>query len=88
MPDLATVVFLQEDRSGNVYVQVERVSDGGQVSAEVRQYSKAGGLSAVVPLDRVDYLQMTRSIIVTDDGVIYQLVPTKQGIALVKYQRS
>ncbi len=86
--DVATVVFLQEDRAGNVYVQVERASDNGQVSVEVRQLSKKGELIAAVSIDRVDYVPMTKSTVVDDDGTIYQLVPTAQGVALVKDQRS
>lgn len=88
LSDIATVVFLEEDRVGNIYVQVERATDNGQVSVEVRQFSNKGELIAVVPMDRVDYVAMTKSTIVADDGTIYQLVPTAQGIALVKYQRS
>ena len=88
LSDVATVVFLQQDRAGNVYVQVERASDNGKVSVEVRQYSKKGDLLAVVSIDRVDYLPMTRSTVVAEDGTIYQLLPTAQGAALVKYQRS
>ena len=88
LPDVESVVFLQEDRAGNIYVQVERASDNGQVSVEVRQLSKKGDLITVVPIDRVDYVPMTRSTVVTEDGTIYQLVPTARGVALVKYQRS
>ena len=88
LPDIATIVFLQEDRAGSLYVQVERASDNGQVSVEVRQFSKKGDLITVVPIDRVDYVPMTKSTVVAEDGTIYQLVPTAQGIALVKYQRS
>ena len=87
LSDIATIVFLQEDRAGNVYVQVERVSNG-QVKVEIRQFSKKGELVSVVPIDSIDYVPMTRSTIVTDDGTIYQLVPSAQGITLVKYKRS
>lgn len=88
LSDIATIVFLNEDRAGNVYVQVERVSASEEVSVEVRQFTKQGELAAVVPLDRVDYVPMTRSAIVTEDGVIYQLVATEKGIVLAKWQRS
>ena len=88
LPDVQTVMFLQEDRTGNIYVQVERVSADGQVHVEVRELGKKGGLLAVVPIDRADYLPLTRSTIVTADGTIYQLVPSAQGITLVKYARS
>ena len=92
LSDVASVVFLAEDRAGNVYVQVERFisrdAANHKVGVEVRRFDSRGNLTATIALAPVTYVEMSRSTVVTDDGTVYQLLPTESGVSLLRWQSS
>ena len=88
LADVASVSFLAEDSSGNVFVQVERFTAKDRVGVEVRQFDSRGTLTATITLAPVTYIEMTRSTLVTEDGTVYQLLPTESGISLLRWQKS
>lgn len=87
LPNVASVIFLGEDRAGALYVQVERFEAKNQISVEVRQFNREGGLAATISVPPVTYLEMTRSILVTDAGDIYELLPDQAGVTLLRWRK-
>jgi hypothetical protein len=88
LPDVASVNFLGEDRSGALYVQVERFQAGDTVAVEVRRFDRSGSLTATIPVPAVTYLEMTRSLLVTDSGDVYGLLPSESGATVLRWRLS
>ncbi len=87
LPDVASVNFLGEDKSGAAYVVVERLSAKKQVSVEVRKFESDGTLAATVSVPPVTYVEMTRSLVVTDSGDIYELLPEANGASILRWRK-
>ena len=66
---------------------VERLGAKNQVGVEVRRFDQAGTLTATVSVPPVTYLEMTRSIVVTGAGEIFELLPTKSGVSILRWQK-
>ncbi len=87
LPDVASVNYLGEDRSGAAYVVVERFGANKQVSVEVRKFDGGGALMATIPVPPVTYVEMTRSLVVTDSGDIYELLPEPTGASILRWRK-
>jgi len=87
LSDVASVNFLGEDRSGSAYVVVERFGAKNQVSVEVRKLDRGGALTATIPAPPVTLVEMTRSILVTDSGDIYELLPEANGASVLRWRK-
>ena len=85
LPDVLSVLFLDEDRAGNAYAQVESRGESGAVAVEVWRFDRQGSRTAVIPLEPVTYVAMTRSVVVAEDGSVYQAIPTKDSTRLTKW---
>jgi PQQ-like domain len=86
LADVASVNFLGEDRSGAAYVVVERFGAKNQVSVEVRKFGRDGALTATISVPPVTFVEMTRSLLVTDSGDIYELLPEANGASILRWR--
>lgn len=86
IPGIVSVRFLGEDSARNVFVQVERVEDGG-VALEVHQFDSAGEAVAKVDIPENDYYFWTAKLLSIDaDGNIYQSLPQPEGMKFNVFQ--
>ena len=85
LPNVLSVTFLDEDRSGNAYAQVESRDESGAVVVEVRRFDKRSTATAVITLEPVTYVAMARSVVVAEDGSVYEAIPSKDSMRLVKW---
>lgn len=87
LPNVLSVVFIDEDKTGSFYVQVETQGDSKVIIVELWQFDSRGTRTAVISLEPPTYAEMVRSIVVTDTGVVYQAIAGPQGMRLVKWER-
>ena len=85
LPNVLSVVFLDEDRSGNAFAQVETRDENGAVAVAVWRFDKHGKQTAVLPLEPLTYVPMVRSVVIAEDGSVYQAIPSKDSMRLVKW---
>ena len=82
VPGIVSLRYLNEDREGNFYMQVERV-EAEEVFLEVHRFDAAGEPEAVVGIPENDYHHWTVKLLSVDDrGHIYQALPQPDGMRL------
>jgi len=88
---LKTINFIGVDNDGNSYVSVEEIQDEGAASEKVvrslRQYTATGELVAEAELPYSVYAYTFQDLAVTPSGEVFQMVPIKTGLEIVKWQR-
>ena len=85
---LASVVFIDTDRFGHIFVSVETFLSGPSINVnrEIRKYGNDGELLATIRLGMNYYTFPRRDVVVDKDGTIYQLQPLKDGVKVLKWQ--
>jgi hypothetical protein len=80
---IVSIVFLQEDRTGNIYVQTERL-DKGKIVLEIIKHNAAGNNITTIPITDNDYESwMIKLLTVDERGNIYQFIPQKEKGQLI-----
>jgi hypothetical protein len=81
--NLVSLEFLNEDREGNIYIQVEYLIDETKVGLEVLKLNPSGDLIDVVPIPENDYFIWTSRLLFVDDrGWIYQVLPKRDFVKI------
>ncbi len=88
LDNVASVVFLGEDRAGNNYYQLELSDRDGGVSLSVYCLDQAGNLDSVIENIPNNYYVWTAKLLqVADSGDIYQMLPTDKAVELNVWER-
>lgn len=85
---LASVVFIDTDGFGHIFVSVETFLSGPSINVnrEIRKYGTDGELLTTIRLGMNYYTFPRRDVVVDEDGTIYQLQPLKEGVKVLKWQ--
>ena len=85
---LASVVFIDTDGFGHIFVSVETFLSGPSINVnrEIRKYGTDGELLATIRLGMNYYTFPHSDVVVDEDGTIYQLQPLKEGVKVLKWQ--
>jgi len=79
--------FLDEDRAGNVYVEVQTIGEDDRVRLEVRRYDSEGRLAVVLPMPNRYHTRVFKKLFVADDGSIYQMRTEPQGVLIDRWEQ-
>jgi hypothetical protein len=88
---LGSVVFVNTDRDGNIYLAVEELLEAPIVTVEktVRKYDPNGKLLGIARLPIEEYYTCPNTEVRVDEkGNIYHLVPSKDRVKLLKLSLS
>lgn len=88
---LGSVVFVNTDRDGNIYLAVEELLEAPIVTVEktVRKYDPNGKLLGIARLPIEEYYTCPNTEVrVDEEGNIYHLVPSKDRVKLLKLSLS
>ncbi len=88
---LGSVVFINTDRDGHIYLAVEELLKAPIVTVEktVRKYDRKGKLLGIARLPIEEYYTCPHTEVrVDEEGDIYHLVPTKDRVKLLKLNLS
>ena len=78
------VLFKGQDLKGNLYVELERTIDN-RVELEVHCYSRKGERLKIFSLPNKYFTTVYKKTEVTQDGTIYQLLTTPEGVQIICY---
>ncbi|HAM37983.1 MAG TPA: hypothetical protein DCP53_01080 [Elusimicrobia bacterium] len=81
------VLFLEQDKHGFIYVEIERISEDNYVHLEVRKYDENGNLITVIELDNNYYTTVYKKIDVDNMGNVYQFLTTPKGVQVIKFEQ-
>jgi len=86
---LGSINLVGTDAEGNVFLALEQVlptTDSSiSVQTEVRKYSSRGELLARIPMDMDTVTQPGRPFVVTPDGTLYHLKPTREVLLIERF---
>jgi hypothetical protein len=86
LQDIVSVEVLGEDKHGNVYVKTEADKDN-QIQVEVSRFDRKGEYHGTLPIPGNDYeFWSTRTLTVTQEGVIHQFMPGEEQAVHATYQ--
>ncbi len=84
--------FIGLDKAGNIYLTVEEVINEGLDSEEVlrflRKYTQTGQLIAEEKLPYSLYAYTLKDLVVTPQGEVFQMLPLKKHLKLIKWKMS
>lgn len=73
---LLSLEFLNEDKNGNIYLQIEYLISDNMVGLEVVKVNQKGDIVSVIPIPENDYFLWTSRLLFVDEkGWIYQVLP-------------
>jgi|GEM_PF-5036472 len=86
---LASLVFIDTDKFGNIFVSVESFLGGPTINVkrEIRKYNPNGEILARIKLYMNYYTFPNSDVAINDNGVIYQLRPLKNKVQVLKIQK-
>lgn len=86
---LGSLDFIGTDAAGNLFVAVEELlptNDSSiSVKTEVRKYGPKGELLAQIPMDMNTVTQPRRPFVVTPDGTLYHMKPTREMLLVERF---
>jgi len=86
--NLASIMFLQEDAAGNIYIQTERFEPPNKVILEVHKFDVQGNYLSLIPIPENNYGTWTVKLLsVSQQGDIHQMLPTGEQVYLQIFQR-
>ena len=86
LQDIVSVEVLGEDKDGNVYVKTEADKDN-QIQVEVSRFDQKGEYHGTLPIPGTDYdFWSTRTLTVTQEGVIHQFMPGEEQAVHATFQ--
>lgn len=85
-PDtFGSVIFLDQDEKGIIYLETQRILEDGIVHLEIRRYQGDGSLVQSVELPNSYYTNVYKKIVVDKKGSLYQLQTVLSGVKIVKW---
>lgn len=88
LENVASVVFLGEDRFGNSYYQLEVLESDRSVSLNVYCLDKRGNIdSAIENIPNNYYVWTAKLLQVAASGDVYQVLPTEDGVEVNVWER-
>ncbi|TRZ90958.1 hypothetical protein D4R89_03625 [bacterium] len=79
-----SVIFLDQDERGVIYLETQRIGKDGVVHLEVRRYQEDGKLIQRLEVPNSYYTLVYKKIVVDNKGSFYQLQTEKSGVKIVK----
>ena len=84
--ELGAVLFKGTDAKGNLYVELEKMTNTG-IGLEVHRYAPSGERLAVFPLSNNYFTTVYKKTEVAPDGSVYQMLTTKDGVQILRYRK-
>ena len=82
------VLFKEQDASGYVYVETERITGDNKGHLDVRKYDEGGNLISIFEIPNDYYTTMYKKIEINKTGDVYQLLTTPDGVKIIKWEQS
>lgn len=80
------VLFKKQDNQGAIYIETERITSDNYVHLEVRKYNPYNeDRLAIIKLPNDYFTTVYKKIHVDNQGNIYQLLTTQNGVKLIKW---
>jgi hypothetical protein len=80
-----SVIFLDQDEKGFIYLETKRICGDGIVHLEIRRYRGDGRLIQSVELPNSYYTIVYKKIVVDKKGSLYQLQTVPSGVKIAKW---
>ncbi|MBA3035484.1 MAG: hypothetical protein FP814_03220 [Desulfobacterium sp.] len=80
-----SVIFLDQDENGVIYLETKRIGADGIAHLEIRRYLDNGRLIQSVELPNSYYTIVYKKIVVDKKGALYQLQTAPSGVKIVKW---
>ena len=82
---LGSLIFIGEDGNGNVYLRAELLGIPRVDRLRVFKYAPEGGLLAEFSLPAGDFTYIYRSLYLSPDGELYQLLTEPEGVRVLRW---
>ncbi|MBU1052897.1 MAG: hypothetical protein KKC46_03575 [Proteobacteria bacterium] len=82
-----SVIFLDQDEKGIIYLETKRIGTNGVTHLEIRRYRRNGRLIQSIELPNKYYTTIYKKIIIDKKGDIYQLQTTPSGVKIIKWNK-
>ena len=79
--------YLDEDRSGNILLEVQILDDEGSALLEVWRFDRFGRRTCAIGLPNRYYTGVFKKLFVDEDGVLYQMRTEPEGVFIDKWAR-
>lgn len=82
-----SVIFLDQDEKGIIYLETKRIDANGVAHLEIRRYYRNGRLIQSIELPNSYYTTVYKKIIIDKKGCLYQLQTTPSGVKIIKWSK-
>jgi len=83
-----SVIFLDTDEKGIIYLETKRIGKDGVVHLEIRRYQVDGRLVQSVELPNGYYTMVYKKTAIDKKGSLYQMQTAPSGVNIVKWSKS
>lgn len=79
--------YLDEDRSGNIFLEIQTLDHEGSAQLEVWRFDPFGRRTSVIGLPNRCYTSVFKKLFVDEDGSLYQMRTEPEGVFMDKWAR-
>jgi len=84
--ELGSIVFLDTDRKGNIYIRKELFSQNGKSYFEVDMFDKDGGLLSTIQIENDNVVTPFKPITIDREGNVYFLEIKEGSFSVIRWQ--